>query len=279
VRPGVAVWIQRERRREGAKERAATPAVNVLPYRPLRCKTCRAVLNPFCRVDFDAKIWICPFCYQRCHFPPHYASIAPTNQPGELYPQCASVEYKMAGERGLPPVFLFLLDTCLIEEELGYLKASLSQALTLIPENSLVGLVTFGAQVHVHELGFPECPKSYLFRGSKDVTKEQILEQLGLINRAAGGLHRGAPPVGVIAGIGEGVSASSVNRFLLPASDYEFTLTTILDELQKDSAAKSSASTRTRHSPLPDCSFAPKPCTPNNHTCTHSLRGGREGER
>lgn len=213
----------------------AAATVNVLPYPPLRCKTCRAVLNPFCRVDFDAKIWICPFCYQRCHFPPHYASISPTNQPGELYPQCASVEYKMAGKRGLP-VFLFLLDTCLIEEELGYLKASLSQALTLVPENSLVGLITFGTQVHVHELGFPECLKSYVFRGFKDVTKEQILEQLGLTNRAAGGLQRGAPlqPLGVIAGIGEGVSASSVNRFLLPASDCEFTLNTLLDELQKD---------------------------------------------
>ena len=214
----------------------ATATVNVLPYPPLRCKTCRAVLNPFCRVDFDAKLWICPFCYQRCHFPPHYASISPTHQPGELYPQCASVEYKMAGERGLPPVFLFLLDTCLIEEELGYLKASLSQALTLVPGNSLVGLITFGAQVHVYELGFLECPKSYLFRGAKDVTKEQILEQLGLTNRAADGLQRGAvaPPVGVIGGIGEGIAASTVNRFLLAAADCEFTLNTLLDELQKD---------------------------------------------
>ena len=35
--------------------------LQILPYAPLRCKTCSAVLNPFCRVDFAALIWICPF--------------------------------------------------------------------------------------------------------------------------------------------------------------------------------------------------------------------------
>lgn len=98
----------------------------------------------------------------------------------------------------------------------------------------MVGMITFGAQVHVHELGFPECSKSYVFRGSKDVTKEQILEQLGLTNRTALAGGRIQPPVGVIAGIGEGISASSVNRFLLPASSCEFTLSSLLDELQRD---------------------------------------------
>lgn len=209
-------------------------STNVLPYAPLRCKTCRSVLNPFCRVDFAAKIWMCPFCFQRNHFPAHYASISETNQPAELFPQCTTVEYSLQGERGVSPVFLFLLDTCLIEEELGYLKASLTQAVSLLPENSMVGMITFGAQVHVHELGFPECSKSYVFRGSKDVTKEQILEQLGLTNRTALAGGRIQPPVGVIAGIGEGITASSVNRFLLPASSCEFTLSSLLDELQRD---------------------------------------------
>lgn len=42
-------------------------------------------------------------------------------------------------------------------------------------------------------------------------------------------------PAGMIVGVGQGISASSVNRFLLPASDCEFTLNTLLDDLQKDS--------------------------------------------
>ncbi len=210
----------------------AAPALTVLPYSPLRCKSCRSLLNPFCRVDFQAKLWICPFCYQRNHFPVHYASISDTNQPAELFPQCATVEYTLPGELGLPPVFLFVLDTCIIEEELGYLKTALTQAITLLPENAMVGLITFGAQVHVHELGFAECSKSYVFRGGKEVTKDQILQNLGLTGRAAGsGVVQRA---GVVAGIGEGITATSVNRFLLPASSCEFTLSSLLDELQRD---------------------------------------------
>jgi protein transport protein SEC23 len=129
-------------------------------------------------------------------------------------------------------VFLFVLDTCIIEEELGYLKAALTQAISLLPENAMVGLITFGAQVHVHELGFAECSKSYVFRGGKEVTKDQILQSLGLTGRAAGsGVVQRA---GVVAGIGEGITATSVNRFLLPASSCEFTLSSLLDELQRD---------------------------------------------
>ena len=48
------------------------------------------------------------------------------------------------------------------------LKDSLQQTLNLIPETSLVGLITFGTHVMVHELGFTDCPKSYVFRGTKE---------------------------------------------------------------------------------------------------------------
>lgn len=37
-----------------------------------------------------------------------------------------------------------------------------------------VGLVTFGTHVHVHELGFADCPKAYVFRGSKDYSPAQV---------------------------------------------------------------------------------------------------------
>jgi protein transport protein SEC23 len=107
-----------------------------------------------------------------------------------------------------------------------FLKTALTQAIGLVPANSLVGLITYGTQVHVHELGFAECPKSYVFRGSKDVTREQILDQLGLT--APGALQRGPQqPIGVLAGARDGIPASSINRFLLPASDCEFTLTSV----------------------------------------------------
>lgn len=131
-----------------------------LPYAPLRCRNCRSVLNPFSIVDFASKIWICPFCLARNHFPPHYHSISDDNLPAELYPQCTTIEYESSpAERSpVPPVFLFVVDTCVIEEEVGFLKSSVSQAVGLLPENSMVGLITFGTYVCVHELGFGQVP-------------------------------------------------------------------------------------------------------------------------
>ncbi|XP_010532717.1 PREDICTED: protein transport protein SEC23-like isoform X4 [Tarenaya hassleriana] len=207
------------------------PDIPSLPYAPLRCRTCSAALNAFARVDFTAKIWICPFCYQRNHFPPHYHMISETNLPGELYPQYTTVEYTLPSPASAvaSSVFVFVLDTCMIEEELGFAKSALKQAIGLLPENALVGFVSFGTQAHVHELGFSEMSKVYVFRGNKEVTKDQILDQLGL-----GASSRRAPSSGYPKGMQNGFQSSGVNRFLLPASDCEFALNLLLDELQSD---------------------------------------------
>ncbi|KAM7266316.1 hypothetical protein ACFE04_004213 [Oxalis oulophora] len=218
------------------------PDVPTLPYAPLRCKTCAAVLNCYARVDFTAKIWICPFCYQRNHFPQHYSMISETNLPAELYPQYTTVEHTLPNTNPDPnanaaaAVFVFVLDTCMIEEEMGYVKSALNQALGLLPENAMVGLVSFGTQAQVHELGFSDMSKVYVFRGDKDIPKEQVLEQLGL---AASGRRPVGPasynkPGGGGAAMQNGFPNAGIDRFLLPASECEFTLSSLLDELQPD---------------------------------------------
>ncbi|GMH00679.1 hypothetical protein Nepgr_002518 [Nepenthes gracilis] len=207
------------------------PSMPLLPYSPLRCRTCRSVLNPFSVVDFAAKIWICPFCFSRNHFPPHYASISEDNLPAELFPQYTTIEYEPSVENlsnSLSPVFLFVVDTCVIEEEMVMLKSALSQAFGLVPDNALVGMITFGSFVQVHELGFGGIPKSYVFKGSKECTKEQVMEQLNFFGK------KPKPTTGVIAGVRDGLSPESIARFLLPASECGFTLNSLLEELQKD---------------------------------------------
>lgn len=116
----------------------------------------------------------------------------------------------------------------MIEEEIGFLKSALSQAVGLLPENSLVGLITFGTYVNVHELGFAQIPKVYVFKGSKEVTKDQVLEQMNFFAK------RPKPAIGVIAGVRDGLSQESISRFLLPAAECEFAINSILEELQKD---------------------------------------------
>lgn len=53
-------------------------------------------------------------------------------------------------------------------------------SLSLLPPNALIGLITFGKMVQVHELGCEGCSKSYVFRGTKDLTAKQIQEMLGI---------------------------------------------------------------------------------------------------
>ncbi|KAJ7396606.1 Sec23 B, coat complex II component [Pitangus sulphuratus] len=155
------------------KERLDLPPVQ---YEPVLCSrpTCKAVLNPLCQVDYRAKLWACNFCFQRNQFPPAYAGISEVSQPAELMPQFSTIEYVVQRGPQTPLIFLYVVDTCLEEEDLQALKESLQMSLSLLPANALVGLITFGRMVQVHELSSEGISKSYVFRGTKDLTAKQI---------------------------------------------------------------------------------------------------------
>uniref|UniRef100_A0A3B1J7A1 Protein transport protein SEC23 n=1 Tax=Astyanax mexicanus TaxID=7994 RepID=A0A3B1J7A1_ASTMX len=176
------------------KERPDLPPIQ---YEPVLCSraTCRAVLNPLCQVDYRAKLWACNFCYQR-------------NQRG---PQ-------------MPLNFLYVVDTCMEDEDLQALKESLQMSLSLLPPTALVGLITFGRMIQVHELGCEGISKSYVFRGTKDLNAKQLQEMLGLTKPAAAQAGRGP----------QQPQAPPSNRFLQPVQKIDMNLTDLLGELQRD---------------------------------------------
>jgi hypothetical protein len=47
-------------------------------------------------------------------------------------------------------------------------------ALSLLPTDALIGLISFGRMVHVHELNCEGMTRSYVFRGTKDLTAKQV---------------------------------------------------------------------------------------------------------
>lgn len=49
----------------------------------------------------------------------------------------------------------------------------MKRLLALLPERCLVGLITFGALVALHELS-SEMPKAFLFRGDRDISGPQV---------------------------------------------------------------------------------------------------------
>lgn len=209
------------------KEKPDTP---LLQYAPVACRPpCKAVLNPFCQVDMRARVWICPFCLQRNNLPPHYKDISAEQIPPELHPNSTTIEYRLPQPVQTPPIFLFVVDTCQEEDSLKALKDSIIMSLSLLPQYALVGLITYGTMTQVHELGYAECAKSYVFRGNKDYSSKQVQEMLGLGQlgpRPNVPQQPGRPPVVPPGGAGA--------RFILPVSECEFQLTNALEQLQKD---------------------------------------------
>jgi protein transport protein SEC23 len=164
-------------------------------------------------------------------FPQHYASISENNQPAELIPQFSTIEYQLQRSGQAPVIFLFVVDTCQDEDNLQALKESLQLSLSLVPPTALVGLITFGKMVQLHELGCDGYAKSYVFRGSKDVGVKQLQEQLGLAGGSGGRAQAGSGP-----GPGQQPQQQQAarNRFLLPLQNIDMNLTDLIGDIQSD---------------------------------------------
>ena len=155
-----------------------------IPYDPLICSRCAAVLNPYARVDYRSRIWACPFCFHKNPFPRSYAGITETNLPAELFPTYSAVEYSPPTDGVAPwsapgPAFVFVVDASMAEEELRALRSEVLLVVEQLPESSLVGLVTFDSMVRVYDLGFSDCSRVVVFHGDRELPPQQV--QLNLI--------------------------------------------------------------------------------------------------
>lgn len=183
-------------------------------------------------------MWVCPFCMNRNAFPAHYASISETCRPYEL--QYTTLDYKIArAPISTPPIFLYVIDTCIDEEELNSLKASILASLKLLPANALVGLITFGRIVSLWEIN-PNL-RSFVFKGSKDYTPKQLQEWLGIRN---GVQLQQAPPMAQHPNAAAAAAAqmnsninkhNSAHKFLQPISQADTVLNDLIGQLRRDS--------------------------------------------
>lgn len=109
--------------------------LQVVPYGPVLCKGCSAALNPYSTPDMNGKLWICPFCHTRNNFPSQYSNITEDNMPAELLSQYSTIEYTLGDMPVVsPPVYLFVMDTALNEDELSACRAALTRTLQDIPD-------------------------------------------------------------------------------------------------------------------------------------------------
>lgn len=112
---------------------------------------------------------------------------------------------------------MFVVDVCSAPEELRELKNEILHVVAQLPENALVGLVSFGSMVLVHDLGFTDCSRAVLFCGDRELSSEKIQEHLGIsqFQHHKLSISRYIPKQG----------------FLLPVSDCEFNIINAIEEL------------------------------------------------
>jgi len=87
------------------------------------------------------------FCLSRQPLPSYYSNIQPGNMPLELQPQFTTIEYILNKSATTPPIFLYVVDTCLDDSDLQALKDTLIVSLSLLPPTALIGLITYGTMV------------------------------------------------------------------------------------------------------------------------------------
>ena len=192
--------------------------MKLLDYEPVKCKTCRSVLAPTFQLDFRAKAWICPFCNNKNAFPKEYAQhITPENLPMELLQTSSTIEYKLNQKESKYPVFFFIIDTSIMENELNELKETIQATLSMIPPECEIGVITSGTMCNLLEIGFTDFPKMFVFKGDKQYTPNDIINQLGLVNK-------NDPRVQI----------SSAKKYFMPLKDCEFSLNSFLDDLFPD---------------------------------------------
>ncbi|CAI5758706.1 unnamed protein product [Candida verbasci] len=144
-----------------SKIEKVVPRINKIP---IKCQQCETLINPFIKLDRANDMWWCPFCKKRTYIGnlniPESAKSA-EDWPMELRESSKIIEYELPrdisdksnDEASL--VYVFVIDKYQhIEspEEFQSLLDVICESLNAVPENGLIGLITFDSRVYVHDL-------------------------------------------------------------------------------------------------------------------------------
>lgn len=137
----------------------------------------------------------------------------------------------------LAPVFLFVLDVCVDQEQLEKLKDSLMQTMDLLPRSARIGIITFGSVVQVYDLSFKACMKSSIFKGTANPTIEKVSQALGLqmmlgsSNTQNSSMSAGAA---MSSAGGKAMPTQTSNPYLVSLEEGEDSIQSILEQIHRD---------------------------------------------
>lgn len=141
-----------------------------------QCSKCKGYLNPYCRVDFRTRSWLCVLCENMNTLPMHLTEHQP---PIEM---CGyeTVEYDFPCAEPLKTTYVFAVDCCVdTVEELEGLKRCLHLVLSKVPDDMYVCFITFGITIQIYDLsGSTAYPRIAVLRGSEEVTVDVMRKAL-----------------------------------------------------------------------------------------------------
>ena len=207
--------------------------IPLLEYEPLRCRNCNSVISPLFPFSVRGKKWECPFCNIQINFPKNYSDfMTEENLPAELLPENSTVEYKLNKKESNFPIFFFLIDTTVEDDELNELKESIQLTINSLPENCRIGIITFGKIVNVIEIGNVDIPISYALNGEKKYNIEEIKNLLGLTVANSNDFSNKNFTNSIL------VNESKRPKFIMPVGEVSFAINSLLDDLQRDNWKK-----------------------------------------
>lgn len=138
-------------------------AVNFGSAGVIRCRACRAYINPFVEFKNNYGIWVCNVCGRQNELPATYS--AEIKDPAKLqdHPEIFDASFEIIAPQEYtvrppqPPTFVFLIDVSSRAVSSGMLSIvcqSISVCLDSLPgkERTNVAFVTFDSAVHVYSL-------------------------------------------------------------------------------------------------------------------------------
>ncbi|CAH6723578.1 protein transport protein Sec23p [[Candida] jaroonii] len=182
------------------------------------CRQCQSFINPYVVKTHD--IWMCSYC--------GFSNRLELDPSGNLPigAQYSTVEYSTGKFSNLPPIFLYVIDTCFevedLEDAYASLKESLVVSLSLLPENALVGVISYGKNVQIHNLTSTSSI-NHTFNGAKEYNLDQFKKALGLLDGTVRNQGKSGDITDIFGKLGK--------QFLQPVSIVEYEVTNIFETL------------------------------------------------
>lgn len=130
------------------------------------CQKCQWVASPHSPIDYSSMKYDCPNCSTRNSVSSQHQNLVTQ---GYVLPEFEAkntmIEYLIGEDDSRIPFLIFLIDTCMLENEFNAMKKQIIDKIESL-DGFYIGLITFSQHVFLHDLSSPFLRET-IINGSK----------------------------------------------------------------------------------------------------------------